>query len=391
MTWADWLHKEAEYGNADALRALRSRTGQADSDGNTLSGREDHEAIYRGLHVDVTKHGTIIVCAGSTILRDYGSKLAVTRGYQEDGLQVALRLASERYGGCLHVDGSEDFRERIVLAAAQGQLAISLDDPVLEARRLDLIHVATIKGDDHAIRKQPQQGRSAGRGISPDGACAGQRRSAGHTPSGSKPDIGGIGKVPPPESRNRLRAMPELGVFRVTGRSEVLLPGDVSGHVEQSGAATDHSVRRSVSGAGQLTLDLGPAAVQVSATAPRSGPKAIGHRHIEQLRPLASSASLPVLKGKARASVSEHEISAISASAKYVLEQEQERLSLPDIPKHLTYDGSQGLATFAGLRAVDGHQLALIQRANEILVVPVDDTTERRLARLSECALHQLQ
>jgi hypothetical protein len=81
--------------------------------------------------------------------------------------------------------------------------------------------------------------------------------------------------------------------------------------------------------------------------------------------------------------VAQHETPAIAASAKYVFEREQRRLTLSDIPKHLAYDGFQGQVAFAGLRTVDDQPLALLKRGAEIVVVPVDGATARRLKRLA--------
>jgi hypothetical protein len=78
-----------------------------------------------------------------------------------------------------------------------------------------------------------------------------------------------------------------------------------------------------------------------------------------------------------------HKTSAIAASSKYVFEREQRRLTISDIPKHLVYDGFLGEAHFAGLRMVDGQQLALLERGGEIMVTPVSDAAARRLKRLA--------
>lgn len=82
--------------------------------------------------------------------------------------------------------------------------------------------------------------------------------------------------------------------------------------------------------------------------------------------------------------ISKHKTSAISASAKYVFEREQRRLTISDIPKHLVYDGFLGEARFAGLRVVDGEHLALLARGADIVVAPVSEATAQRLKRLAK-------
>ena len=68
-----------------------------------------------------------------------------------------------------------------------------------------------------------------------------------------------------------------------------------------------------------------------------------------------------------------------SAAQKYVFEREQERADLFDIPKFARYDEFKGQAIFAGIRKVDGHKLALLERGGEIQVLPIDDATANRL------------
>lgn len=409
-TWADWLHAEAQQGNEDALSALRSRDGAGGIGGNTLAGRNRSKA-YRASGIDgVTKHGTIIMCAGATVLRDNGSKLAVTRGFEQAGLQAALRLAAERYGNCLRVSGTEEFPERIARAAASARLSITFDDAALEARRLELIQAATMKEEGDETRQQSRQGRPADSGIPASGRGGPSASTTGHATHGRKPNVGGVGKKPPPESKDRLRGLSQLGMVRIPGGGEVLLPGDVPGHVEQQRPAADHRVRRTVSGAGRLTgKDVHTKAAATGAASPparearhRTGrkPPPAGRNRLRSLRDLGGAADPRAARwtdaqigaatlrveaaGAAPAqSVSQHETSAIAASAKYVFEREQKRLTFSDIPKHLAYDGFQGQAAFAGLRTVDDQLLALLNCGGEIVVVPIDDATARRLKRLA--------
>jgi hypothetical protein len=342
-------------------------------------------------------------------LRDDGSKLAVTRGFEQAGLQAALRLAAERYGTCLRVDGTAEFRERIARAAASARLSITFDDAALEARRLELIQAATTKEEKDENRQHPRQGRPADSGIQTGGGGGSAVNTARGGADGRKPNVGGIGKKPPPESKDRLRRLSQLGMVRVPGGGEVLLPGDVPGHMEQQGSAANHRVRRPVSGTGRVAEKDGHPKAQ-TASAARQQKKAARHRtgrkpppavrnRLRSLQDAGSGADSRAARWSdplagattARAPVSstmpppvpQHEISAISASTKYVFEREQRRRTFSDIPKHLAYDGFQGQAAFAGLRTVDDQALALLKRGGEIVVVPIDDATARRLKRLA--------
>lgn len=409
-TWADWLHSEARQGSDEALSALRSRAGAGGLGGNTLTGRRRDKAQRAGGIDGVTKHGTIIVCAGTTVLRDDGNKLAVTRGFEQAGLQAALRLAADRYGTRLRVDGTDEFRERIAHAAASARLSITFDDAALEARRLELTQAATTKEAHDEPGQHPRQGRPADRGIQAGGAGGSPANGAAHAADGRKPNVGRVGKRPPPESRDRLRRLSQLGMVRIPGGGEVLLPGDVPGHVEQQGSAADHRVRRPVSGTGRMTWKDGRAPAEAPAAVPPQTKKArhrpgrkpppAGRNRLRNLQDAGAAADARTARrtdarfdgAAARPDtanvapsppVAQHETSAIAASVKYVFEREQRRGTFSDIPKHLAYDGFQGQAAFSGLRTVDDQLLALLERGGEIVVVPVDQATARRLGRLA--------
>jgi hypothetical protein len=144
-----------------------------------------------------------------------------------------------------------------------------------------------------------------------------------------KPNIGRIGRKPPPAGKNRLRGLSELGVVCLAGRSEVLLPGHVPGHLEQQCAKPDNVVRRDIFGSGTLTDGL-------------------------------------------------------VAADKYIAERETKRLKEFDIPKHSRYNYNLiGAVAFAGIRQVEGHILVLLKRSEEIMVLPIDDATALRLKRVA--------
>lgn len=342
-TWADWLQAEAIGGDQEALEAMRARTATKGLRGNALAGKVHPGIPHSQVKQDgITKTGTIIYSAGNTSIRDDGDKLKVSRGADQAGLQVALLLAMERYGDRITVSGTAIFKEEIAMAAAAARLPISFDDADLERRRLQLTQPESAKErtNEQQERGRSDRGRHASGGVSnPDtagrGDSWGEKLGAGPgAPTDAcrvaKPNLGRVGKKPPPASQNRLRGLRELGVVQFSDRSEVLLPGDVSGHVEQQGAKPDNGLRRDVSGPG-LSINA-----------------------------------------------------ARAAAATYVFEREQKRLTLFDIPKHIHYTfDNDGPATFGGIRSVAGQALALLQRDEQIMVLPVDDATARRLGRVT--------
>lgn len=367
FAWADWLRAKATEGDQEALGALRARDAAQGLKGNTVAGKAGQKAPQGLPQQDsITKKGTIIYRVGPTAVRDDGDKLKVSRGANQDGLQAALRLAIERYGDRITVNGTDAFKEQIAQAAVAAKLPITFADAALERRRQELLQPITTKenANEHertrpagqpgapTTAEQPRAdrgrtdsrsdgraglaatgvnaaraGRTGGRGGRQYRAVRGTPVPGGGLPG--KPDIGGVGRKPPPQSQNRLRGLSELGVVQLASGGQVLLPRDVPGHVEQQGAKPDHGLRRDIFGTGRV---------------------AIGQE----------------------------------AADKYIAEREAMRLKVFDIPKHTRYNqGNDGAAAFAGIRQVEGQALALLKRGEEIMVLPVDDATARRLKRVA--------
>jgi len=439
-TWADWLQFKAAGGDDEALKTLRQRNAQqARKEANILHGdKVKKDGRIPGLKPDsVTKEGTIIYRVGESAIRDGGKRLDVSRDAGDDGLHAALLMAKHRYGDKLTVNGSFEFKKRIVAVAAARELNVSFADPELEklrqiltkkaAREREYIHIpfeqrgkarqagamwdtekkswfvgpyATrdriekfIRMNEEKDNEQRRQryagtertdagrersgtgnatganepgftGRSTsadagnGYGTSSSGrrtgtgdavTTAGSQpgrsddtrtgRSRAAEPNGerghSKPNVARPGRQPPPTAKNRLRAMSELGMVRIAGGSEVLLQGNVSDQLEHKTAERADQLRRDMAGAGGITT---PAEVK---------------------KPLSSA-------------------------EKYINEREQKRQNGFDIPKHRGYNVSDtGEASLAGVRHIDGQGLALLRKGEEIVVMPIDAATTRRMERLS--------
>ncbi|MEX3581616.1 MAG: TraI/MobA(P) family conjugative relaxase [Burkholderia sp.] len=399
--WADWLQIKAKQGDAEALDALRARESRQRRSSNTVGGQDARRAgPVPGLKPDnITKAGTIIYRVGSTAIRDDGGLLNVSRGANDHGIEAALRMAMYRYGERITVNGSAEFKERIAQVAAAAKLNVTFGDAALEQRRRQLADDAaaganladaatpgkhtdftpaqarsagafhedalserdaaasrpltTTKEQNHEQRatrradQQPAHDRGrADRGR--DGAATRVRtaRGLGWTTGAGRfgtsgragvrgpgwpdqPNIGRAGTQPPPESKNRLRNLSQLGVVQLAHGSEVLLPRDVPHHMEQQGTQRDNGLRRDIRGPGGV-----------------------------------SAATL--------------------AADKYIAEREGKRAKGFDIPKHRRYnDHDEGAAKFAGIRQVEGDTLALLKRDDDVIVLPVDAATARRMKRLS--------
>lgn len=141
-TWLSWLQEQAAAGRREAIRTLRARAfGLARKAGAALRGDSAAgPALLPGGAVDgVTKRGTVIYRVGDDALRDDGDSFRVSRAAGLDTAILALKLARERYGDALRIDGDRAFRERMLQAAVAGRVGIRFTDPALEAKRVELL------------------------------------------------------------------------------------------------------------------------------------------------------------------------------------------------------------------------------------------------------------
>jgi hypothetical protein len=460
--WADWLRDQASAGDQEALEALRGREAATGLKGNTVAGMGGPRPPQgRSLRDSITKKGTIIYSVGASAVRDDGDKLKVSRGTDHAGLQAALRLAMERYGSRIKVNGSAAFKEQIAKAAAAANLPVTFDDAALERRRQQLTKPPTTKENKHGypgrnIRRGPDN-RSDGaarQAAASRAAATARARTAGAAKPrsghaiGNKPNPGRIDAAPPPEARNRVRGLSELSVVHQPDRGQVLLPGHVPDRVEHQGTQPDYGVRRDIHRPGRVSAapaaaprgkpdigrlgkspppsskdrlqrlsQLGSIVIgdRNAAVAPITPPKresttkpkvgrvgtappparkdcqqplsqiggiVIGERTASAARSRTTSAPG---KGtvEVRSDLARWDPGAAAAD-KYIAEREQKRSILFDIPKHDRYTSTKDrVAVYAGIRQVDGQSLAMLKQGEEIHVLPVDDTTARRLKRIA--------
>lgn len=342
LTWADWLKTQAIQGNSNALTALRAREIKSPQNNNAVGGHNIRRVgQIPGLKPDnITKAGTIIYRVGSTAIRDDGDLLSISRGASEHGLEAALRMAIYRYGNLIKINGSPDFKEQILQIAVTKKLNITFDDIALEQHRQRLVHTLTTKEQHNdRVRTDPSQNdrrrRDRSRVSTVTRVGDGQRiRSSAKGNSErdlrfqadiNKPNLGRIGCQPPPVSQNRLRNLSQLSVVQLTTRSEVLLPSDVSSDMEHKRTQRNNGMRRDVPGS-----------------------------------------------------------RAIAAAEKYIVERQEKIIKGIDIQRHRKHNEHDvGTAQFAGLRQIEGESLALLKRNDEIIVLPIDVPTLRRMKRLS--------
>lgn len=139
--WPDWLRRQADMGDLEALAALRARNPGSGLTGNTIAANTPPPRPTRPSgHDTITSKGTIVYHVAGSAIRDDGDRLRVSLGADQAAMQAALRMAVARYGERIAVNGSDAFREQILKAAVATNLRITFVDAALEQRRLQLLH-----------------------------------------------------------------------------------------------------------------------------------------------------------------------------------------------------------------------------------------------------------
>jgi hypothetical protein len=151
--WTDWLRSEAEMGDLEALAALRGRKRNGNPTENSVTSEVPPQRPARpNGHDSITRSGTIIYRTGNGAVRDDGASLKVSLGADRVAMQCALRMAVVRYGERITVNGSNAFREQILLAAVAGDVRVTFADAALEQRRLQLVRASSTGAEAIPLR-----------------------------------------------------------------------------------------------------------------------------------------------------------------------------------------------------------------------------------------------
>jgi len=336
--WADWLKVKAQEGDVESLDALRARVVHKSFKGNLFAGQNREKTNHQSEIApdNITKQGTIIYRVNSCAIRDDGNRLNISRGSTKKGIETALHMAIKRYGECLTVNGSAEFKEQVVRIAVDLKLNLQFDDPTLEQQRRLLIQTSHLKEKHDESRKQPiikpRRTNRGGNERSGSVELSSTRTRAGDTWDTRKsyqPNLSLNGKQPPPASKNSLRNLSQLSVVQLSSGGEMLLPRHVPNHLEHQRAKSNDPLRRGVS-------------------------RSVGI-HFNSI-----------------------------ATTQYIAERESKREKMVDIPKHRIFDpGDQGMVQFAGIRQINDEFLALLKREEQIIVLPIDQNQLQKMKRLS--------
>lgn len=140
-----FLQGRAQAGEAAALIELRRMTKSAPRRANPAVGYigpagaqdEPNGLFYRGKQVRYLVHqnGDVVYSlAGRAIILDKGDKLLMLQSDRQ-AVEMALRLAHERFGGVLTLSGPADFQERAACIAAESGLHVTFENKRAERIR----------------------------------------------------------------------------------------------------------------------------------------------------------------------------------------------------------------------------------------------------------------
>lgn len=157
--WQEWLVDRATEGNATALTMLRSaaRRPQKGAERFAFMGN-DQGQVFTPLEPTVQANGDVLYTVSGARIRDTGERLRLDAD-QDGDVAAAIRLAREKYGDHLSVDGDEKFKQAVVEAAVASGQAVTFADPAMEQRRQILQELVNAKTEGGKEREQ-EKGRA---------------------------------------------------------------------------------------------------------------------------------------------------------------------------------------------------------------------------------------
>lgn len=142
-----FLQERANGGDLDALAELRrqrsgydqEREGNAATAGDEKATAREPSLAYTRLSYQVDRRGHVTYSdvAGRALLRDEGrrvSMLNVDRATVETG----LRLAKEKFGNKLSIEGTDAFKRTVVELTVQKNIGVTFNDPAMEKMRREV-------------------------------------------------------------------------------------------------------------------------------------------------------------------------------------------------------------------------------------------------------------
>lgn len=245
--WQDWLRSQAAAGNVEALAALRSRTARSAYSG---AGIGVDAAVPPRPHVPHRGERTSHVSASGTVwravnagvkVRDDGQRLRLRESVDDQELASTIRVAIAGYGLKLDVQGTEEFRKRVVRLTQSIDRRVRFTDARLEAHR------ATLPRSGFDERSQRSYFARAG-AVFGFGSAVADVLGFGRGAVPTFADTRKPADRSAPQAPDRVHAVPDRDLVRDAQPSGVPLPPAVPNSVEPVRPARNPVVRRDDSG-----------------------------------------------------------------------------------------------------------------------------------------------
>jgi len=137
-SWANWLTRQAENGNTEALSVLRSRQEREAMQGDTLTAAKPANAtniILKGLKLAADANGALHYnTTDGGLVIDRKNHVQSFRTTAESSL-MALQIAAERFKGqALIVEGNQEFQQEIARLAKTRGITIRISEPAKKTK-----------------------------------------------------------------------------------------------------------------------------------------------------------------------------------------------------------------------------------------------------------------
>ena len=135
LAWLDWLVKEANNKNHDALDTLRRHQPEKTTTGNCFSGDIQNKAPFLNEPWDsITRQGTVIYHRHDTSIREDAQAIHLPHGWTPEGLKEAMHMAVARFGEKISVQGDTDFIAQVLEASLDIKLTFA-DEKLQQERQ----------------------------------------------------------------------------------------------------------------------------------------------------------------------------------------------------------------------------------------------------------------
>lgn len=227
LGWQAWLQSEGSKGNTQALNILRYKNSKIKKRfDNSVSGKNGKVGSISKYADYTSTTGTRHFNSGTQAIREDSQRLYLSDTPSYEAVETVLKLAIERYGNHLNIQGSESFKRKIVQIAVQRNLPLSFDDPNLDK----------LKHSMNERKQYEHNRRNKDRNRYDIKSAAGFITYVG--------SLERKGVIPPSDRRMRLLNMSELAVVSDKEKQfELLLSSDVPNYLERE-RGRDSDLRR---------------------------------------------------------------------------------------------------------------------------------------------------